>query len=170
LTIVIAPEGGDDIAAIADAVARAFGRADEALLVEALRQSGDLAVSLVARDDRAIVGHIAFQPLTLDPPPSTPLVAMSLAPVSVLPDHHRRGIGTALIRAGLEKLTSMGCDIVFVLGDPGYYGRFGFRAETALPFSVPWAGPHFQALRLSNRPLPSAAELAYPAAFFGGVA
>lgn len=168
--LVVTPETGEASAAVAEVVARAFGRADEALLVEALRQAGDLALSLVAREDGTFVGHIAFQPLGLSPPPSAPFTAMSLAPVSVLPHHQKRGIGSALIRAGLSQLAGSGCDIVFVLGDPDYYGRFGFRQAAARAFLAPWSGEHFLALQLSDRPLPEGCTLVYPAAFLGGVA
>jgi putative acetyltransferase len=163
VTVRIAPEAADERAAVAEIIARAFGRADEALLVEALRNAGDLCLSLVARNDAGLIGHIAFQPVTVEGAPA--VKAASLAPLSVLPGQQRQGIGSQLVRAGLEALRQNGTDIVFVLGDPGYYGRFGFSAGAAAAYATPWRTPHFQAVNLSPVP-PRAGKLIYPAAFF----
>jgi putative acetyltransferase len=106
---------------------RAFGADGEPRLVEALRQAGHLTVSLVAVLDGAIVGHVAFSAVTIDAP-SRPIVGLGLAPVGVLPDLQRRGIGSALIRAGLAQCREKRAPFVVVLGHPGYYRRFGFKS------------------------------------------
>lgn len=155
-----------DAAAIHALVAAAFAQADEANLVEVLRRAGDLAIELVAEEAGTLVGHIAFQPLGLAGEDAASFA--SLAPVSVAPHAQRRGVGTTLVRAGLRRLQHDGCDQVFVLGDTDYYGRFGFKTALAVPYRAPWSGDHFQALRLSDRPIPRGGDLVYPAAFSGG--
>lgn len=169
MTVSVAAIGEDRREAAAGVIARAFGRADEALLVEKLRQAGDLCLELGASEGGELVGHIAFQPLGVAG--GEGLRAASLAPLAVLPAHQRRGIGAALIADGLARLGGAGWDIVFVLGDPAYYTRFGFAADAAAPFSAPWSGPHFMARRLSGTGAAATpARLVYPAAFFESVA
>jgi putative acetyltransferase len=84
---------------------------------------------------------------------SAPFHALGLAPLSVLPQWQRRGIGSALIEAALQRARAQECRAIFVLGDPDYYGRFGFRTDLAAGFSSPYAGPHFMVLSLGG-PLP----------------
>lgn len=103
----------------------AFGRPDEACLVDALRASGNLFLSLVALSNEEIVGHIAFVPLTIENGLES-RAAVALAPVGVMPGHQRNGIGAALIHSGLQECDRQGHPLVIVLGDPDYYGRFGF--------------------------------------------
>lgn len=110
-----------------DAIQRAaFGRAAEAELVQALRAQVSPQVSLVAEASGAVVGHVFLSPVTIDGPHPTPPVG-GLAPVGVAPAHQGRGVGTALVRAGLREATQVGWQAVFLLGDPAYYARFGFR-------------------------------------------
>lgn len=103
--------------------AAAFGTSAEADLVAALRADADPVVSLVAEHDGAVVGHIMFSPVTL---PGHDLKIMGLAPVAVAPSRQRQGIGSALVRAGLERCRALGYGAVVVLGHPEYYPRFGF--------------------------------------------
>lgn len=158
-------ERPEDQEAVAVVIARAFGRADEALLVEALRGAGDISLSLVARESIGITGHIAFQPVRVEGS-AAPVAAFSLAPVSVVPERQGRGIGSALIRNALDQLRDNGADIVFVLGDPAYYERFGFSVRAAEAFTSPWPGPHFMALDMTGRA--TGGRLTYPRAFFEG--
>ena len=102
----------------------AFDTPAEADLVEALRTQATSTVSLVAALDDAIVGHILFSPVTLDGQ-SAPLI-MGLAPMAVLPAHQRQGVGSALIREGLQQCRQIGATAVVVLGHADYYPRFGF--------------------------------------------
>lgn len=126
--IAIRPERPDDYAAIRAVERDAFGRKDEADLVDKLRAAAAVTLSLVAEMDDHIVGHILFSPMTLNGKPA-PVVA--LGPVAVTPVHQNTGIGGALIRAGLERCREMGNDICILLGHPGYYPRFGFVAAAA---------------------------------------
>lgn len=118
----IRDESPADVAAIHDVVARAFERADEARLVDALRAAGKATLSLVAEIDGRVVGHVLFSPVTLEGAP----VALGLAPLAVRPETHGQGVGGALVRAGLERCRAAGHVFVVVLGSPDYYGRFGF--------------------------------------------
>ncbi len=89
---------------------------------------------------------------------------IGLAPVAVLPARQRQGIARALIGAGHLRLKTLGEKIVFVLGDPDYYKRFGFSHEIAKPFACVYQGDDLQALRLSSD-APAAGEVVYPPAF-----
>lgn len=103
---------------------RAFGGPDEAAIVDALRGTPD-ALSLVAADDDRIVGHILFTPVRIEKA-GTAIRAVGLAPMAVLPEYQRRGIGSELVRRGLEMCRASGQDAVVVVGHPAYYPRFGF--------------------------------------------
>lgn len=102
----------------------AFETSAEADLVDALRAQARPIVSLVAEVDGEIVGHILLSPVALDGHPELRL--MGLAPIAVAPAHQRQGIGSALVRAGLERCRRLGFGVVVVLGHPSYYPRFGF--------------------------------------------
>ena len=93
-------------------------------------------LSLVAETDGAIVGHIAFSPVTMDS--HKHLQGYILAPLGVKPDYQKRRIGSQLIEYGMQQMSVMGVNVVFVYGDPKYYGRFGFTAEVALQFTPPY--------------------------------
>lgn len=139
-------------------IAEAFGREEEAKLVDDLRADGDLAVSLVAEAYGEVVGHIALSRLKL------PVEALALAPVSVKTGEQDKGVGSALVRAALFKARELGYKIVFVLGDPAYYATFGFSTEEAAPFASRYAGPYFMA-RLLTEEKPAPGETIYPDAF-----
>jgi putative acetyltransferase len=102
----------------------AFETPLEADLVDALRGQAKPLVSLVAEDKGALVGHIMFSPVSLSGHPA--LKIMGLAPMAVLQERQRQGIGTALVRVGLEQCRLLGAGAVVVLGHPAYYPRFGF--------------------------------------------
>lgn len=131
-------------------------------MVKGLRAAGDLACALVAEDAGTLAGFIGFVPLRVSPDPGYPVWA--LAPLAVAPDQQRRGVGTALIAAGLARAEAEGVGFVNVLGDPAYYARFGFRADLAEGLAVPWAGSHFMGLCLGGVP-PPRGEAKYPKAF-----
>jgi putative acetyltransferase len=158
--MLIRDETQSDWPAIFRVHASAFPSDGEARLVDALRAGGDLIVSLVAESEGAIVGHVAFSRM------KAPFRALGLAPVGVLPEKQKRGIGKALIRSGVERAQSEGWGGVFVLGDVPYYERFGFRVDLASGFSCQFAGAHFMALALSGHSLPrSTGDVAYADAF-----
>lgn len=113
-----------DYAATRQVHLAAFPTPLEADLVDALRSAGHLTVSLVAVESEAIVGHIAFSPVTTEKP--VLVTGVGLAPVAVTPAFERRGIGSELIRQGLQACKSLRFGWAVVLGDPAYYRRFGF--------------------------------------------
>jgi len=123
--VKIRPEQPSDAPAVRSVHEAAFPTAAEANLVEKLRKNGKAAVSLVAEADGSIVGHILFSPVTFDPP--IPVVALGLAPMAVLPGHEKHAVGRRLVQNGLAESHSNGACMVVVLGDPAYYGRFGFE-------------------------------------------
>jgi len=139
-------------------IAAAFPTDAEARLVAALRSAGRLAVSLVAEVDGPIVGHVAFSPV--DVPASRTgegPVAEGLAPLSVAAAFRRRGIGAALVAAGLDACRAAGAGFVVVLGDPRYYGRFGFGPARAVGLADEYAGGDaFQVLELRPGSVPPA--------------
>jgi putative acetyltransferase len=124
--ITLRHEAPGDRDAIARILREAFGGEDEVRLVDALRDSGHLLLSMVAEDDGEIVGHIAYSPMTVDSDTNT-FSAICLAPLAVAPSHQRQGVGGALMNASLDELRATVDSAVFLLGHPTYYPRFGFR-------------------------------------------
>ena len=115
-----------DAASVRDVSLEAFETALEADLVELLRERCSEQLSLVARIDGTIVGHILFTPVTVTAGEDL-LKGMGLAPMAVRPGHQRQGVGSALVRRGLDLLRDAGYPFVVVLGHPAYYPRFGFE-------------------------------------------
>jgi putative acetyltransferase len=149
---------------IDETVRAAFGRGEEADLTRRLRAAEDVLFELVAVEDEAVVGHILMSRLWAD---SGGLYA-ALAPLSVRPDRQRSGLGSALVRASLDSARDVGCHGVLVLGDPAYYGRFGFSAEHARDVSSPFRGlAAFQALPLEEFAFARPLTAVYPDAFEG---
>jgi putative acetyltransferase len=121
----------------------------EQYIVAALRSAGKLSVSLVAEADGSLIGHVAISPVSIsDGTPGW----FGLGPISVLPQYQRQGIGSRLMREALRILSERGACGCVVLGEPEYYGRFGFRADPDLVLpGVP--AEYFQALPFdSSRP------------------
>ena len=162
----VRPEGDADLGAIRTVNREAFGTMAEADWVDALRANGDAALSLVAENDSGVVGHILFSHLPIRTS-SRDVAAVALAPMSVLPRWQRRGVGSALVRAGLDRCREAGLEAVVVLGHPNYYPRFGFSARLAAPLRAPFSGPAFMALELAPGALTVGGVVRYPAAFFG---
>ena len=141
--ITVRAEQAEDIPAVRRVNELAFGQPDEAALVDALREVSGPQVSLVAVEDGQVVGHIFFSPVSIESEDSTSS-ALGLAPMAVLPQYQRQGIGAQLIREGLRECQRMGCNVVVVLGHPEYYPRFGFipasqkglRSEFTVPDEV----------------------------------
>jgi putative acetyltransferase len=142
----IREEQAADEPAIHALVAGAFVRPQEADLVRSLRGAGDLTISMLAVQEGRIVGYAGLSRLR------SPACALALAPVAVAEDVRCRGIGASVIRAALDRARQRRYGIVFVLGEPAYYARFGFSAAAALPFPCRYAGPYFMALHLSDDP------------------
>jgi putative acetyltransferase len=123
--IVIREEKPEDAADIRQVNEQAFGQAAEANLVDALRAHGKVTLSLVAEQDGKIVGHILFSPVTITAREQG-WPAAGLAPMAVLPEFQKQGIGSQLIQRGLDECRDAGIACVAVLGHPDYYPRFGF--------------------------------------------
>lgn len=135
MNVLIRIEAAADHAAIGELTTAAFlttahASGTEAAIVRDLRAAGALVLSLVAVDPASdeIVGHAGFSPVETDMPGRW----FGLGPLSVAPTRQRSGIGSALVRAGLERLSDMEAAGVVLVGDPAYYGRLGFAARTGL--------------------------------------
>lgn len=153
-----------DAAAIEAVVATAFAndsdsQGEEPETVAALRADGDLVLSLVAEDDGGIVGHAAFSRAILSTGAQGWFV---LGPMSVAPWRQGQGIGRALVEAGIKRLSAAGARGIVLVGDPAYYGRFGFSQRWPLSLAGPLS-PYFQALSLAGE-VP-VATVAFPPAF-----
>ena len=140
----------------------AFGQAAEAGLVDALVSSGDAVVELVAEEDGQVVGHILFSRLYVVGV-RTRFPAVALAPLAVEPSFHGTGIGGALVREAHLRLRAAGEKLSFVLGDPAYYGRFGYSHQRARRFESTIQSDALQALAWQEAP--ETGRLEYPAAF-----
>lgn len=160
LAIRLATPG--DRAAIRAVEAKAFGRADEADLVDAIVAADDAVLELVAEEEGAIVGHILFSRLKIDSG-GKPFNAVALAPLAVEPSFQSSGIGGALIREGHVRLRQAGETLSVVLGDPAYYGRFKYSHERASGFDSAFQGEALQAHSFGHAP--TAGTLVYAAAF-----
>ncbi|MDN2710185.1 N-acetyltransferase [Janthinobacterium sp. SUN118] len=163
-TLIIRKETAADIGAIDQLTRDAFLHAahtdhTEQFIVKALRDAGALSVSLVAEQDGELIGHAAASPVAIgDGAPHW----FGLGPVSVAPSHQQQGVGSELIKQLLDDLRQRGAAGCVVLGEPAYYGRFGFQAHGALVLpGVP--AEYFQALAFDSA-LPSG-NVAYHPAF-----
>lgn len=140
----------------------AFGQQAEAGLVDALVAGGDAVVELVAEEDGQFVGHILFSRLYVQNGGET-VPAVALAPLAVEPDFHGTGIGGALIREAHIRLRDGGETLAVVLGDPAYYGRFGYSNERAAKFESDYQCEALQALAWGDAP--ETGKLVYASAF-----
>jgi putative acetyltransferase len=142
------PEQSDDCRAIWQVNHASFGSDAEPNLVDQLRASGYVSVSHVAELSDQIVGHILFSRVSIVTRRGNG-EALSLAPMAVLPEYQRQGIGSELVLKGLDACRIEGHKIVIVLGHPNFYPRFGFSAELAKPLTSPFGpGPQWMALEL----------------------
>jgi putative acetyltransferase len=142
------PEDAGTIRALTDAAFKGMPFSDqtEAEVIDALRAAGALTLSLVATEGGEIIGHIAFSPVEINAEPGD---WYGLGPVSVWPDRQRTGIGQALIREGLQRLRALGAGGCVLLGNPAYYGRFGFESDPDL-YDVGAPAGAFQRLILNG--------------------
>ena len=147
--VEIREEASGDVAAIRDVNRRAFGQDAEGRLVDRLRDEGYLRVSLVAEVDGRVVGHILFSDLPITAAEGGAIPAVALAPMAVVPEHQRRGIGSALVRAGLDGCRQRGFRVAIVLGHRAFYPRFGFSSALARQIEAPYAGEDFMAVELA---------------------
>lgn len=117
----------------------AFERSAEADLVSVLREQAEPVVSLVAEDDDSIIGHVMFSPVVVPKYPG--LKVMGLGPMAVAPKRQHQGIGSSLVRAGLEVCKKLGFGAVVVLGHPAYYPRFGFSPASGFSVGCEYEAP-----------------------------
>jgi len=161
--MIIRDETPADEAAIRALIADAFrtmpySQQTEHFIVDALRRADAMTLSLVAEQDGAVLGHVAFSPATINDAESG---WYGLGPLAVFPDHQGEGIGSALVREGLARLKALGAAGCLLVGDPAYYGRFGFRVAEGL--RVDGVPPEvFQILPFTG-PLPNGKAAFHPA-------
>jgi len=170
--VTIREEQPGDEAGIHQVNALAFGRAAEAELVDALRASGGITLSLVADERGAIVGHVLFSPvriLSAQPDGGEVGAGTGLGPVAVLPNRQKQGIGARLITAGLQRLQAQGARLFIVLGHPEYYPRFGFAPASryGLHFSAGAPDEAFMALVVGAETAVAPGVVHYRAEFDG---
>ena len=148
IPILVRPETAADHKAIRQVNRLAFGQEAEANLVDALRGAGHSRVSLVAEVEGQVVGHILFSELSIMTKTGT-VPALALAPMAVLPGFQKQGIGSELVRRGMDVCRDQGHRIVVVLGHPNFYPRFGFSSRLAERLESPFGkGPSHMAAEL----------------------
>ena len=153
MTLQLRHETPDDMAAIEAVTVAAFAEAahtshTEQFIVCALRAANELTLSIVAEDDGQVVGHVALSPVTITDPQGRQAEGwFGLGPISVLPPRQGQGIGSRLMEQALSELRAMRAAGCVLLGEPAYYGRFGFQAHAGL--QLPGVPPgYFMALAL----------------------
>lgn len=151
--MLLRAEEDDDHASVYAVNSSAFDTPSEANLVNALREQARPLISIVAEDDGKILGHILFSPVSLSGNPRLELVG--LAPMAVVPEHQRLGIGSALVRGGLKQCRQFrqrGFAGVVVLGHPAYYPRFGFLPASRFGIDSEYGVPDdtFMAMELQS--------------------
>ena len=162
----IRPERNDDIGAIRALTETAFKTAPHAdgtehLIIDRLRAAGALTLSLVAEADGAVVGHVAFSPVTVSDGSAG---WYGLGPISIDPARQGEGIGGKLIREGLERLKAIGAVGCVLLGDPAYYSRFGFEPDARLTLE---GVPPEYFMRVAFSPVYGEGTVSYHPGFYG---
>lgn len=137
---VIREERGENFAGVRRVEELAFGRPDEANLVDLIRANEGVTLSLVALEGEEIVGHVLFSPVTITDRDQV-FEGVGLGPVAVLPSHQKKGVGSLLCRNGLTQLADMGHKIAVVLGHSTYYPRFGFKPAHSYGIRCTWNVP-----------------------------
>ena len=164
----VRPETEADRAAIRAVNEVAFESPAEADIVDALRSKGAELVSLVADRDGVVLGHILFSPVSLAG--CGELKLMGLGPMAAVPRHQREGIGSALVREGLNRCVLLGVHAVVVVGHPWFYPRFGFAAASGYGLRCEYDVPDdvFMIAELARGALRAVSGLIRYDAAFGG--
>lgn len=162
MTLTIREARDSDRPAIRAVEEAAFGRPDEARLVDLLAASGDTVLELVAEREGRIVGHVLFSRLIVETSGKN-VAAVALAPLAVSPAAQRQGVGAALVEEAHRRLAGFGERLSVVLGEPDYYGRFGYSHHRAAGFESDWQCEALQALALGDAP--PTGRLVYAPAF-----
>lgn len=170
MTPTIREERPTDIVAVRAINLAAFPTEAEANLVDAIRGNGNATLSLVATDGDRVVGHILFSPVTVDSNPGG-LMMVGLAPMAVLPELQRQGVGSSLVEAGLERCREMGVAAVVVLGHDEYYPRFGFEVASGHGIGCEYDVPerYFMVVGLKRGVLEGVSGVVRYLGEFGGV-
>ena len=155
--VMVCEEQRVHISAIRDLVSAAFGQNDEAVLVDRLRDAKALPVSMVLVVDGEVVAHASASPMSWGSA-TEQTVVWALAPVSVKPEKQRQGFGSRIVRATIDRCISSGVEILTVLGNPNYYGRFGFTPASQHSLCIVDAdfGDAFMVIELSEGSLSKA--------------
>jgi putative acetyltransferase len=151
-----------DASQVRDLLEASFPGFGEAILVDRLRSDGDIDLSLVAEDQGVVIGHVAFSRLMIEDDDQS-FHAVALAPLAVYPEYQQQGVATRLVREGHACLAAMGVTLSVVLGEPGYYSRFGYSHRRAARFDSEYQSPYLMALSFGAAPWEG--RLVYPAAF-----
>ncbi len=164
--IFLRPERPDDVNAIRALTETAFGTAPHAdgtehVIIDRLRAAGALTLSLVVESDGVIIGHVAFSPVTVSDGSAN---WYGLGPISVDPSRQGEGIGGRLVEDGLQRLKALGAAGCVLLGDPGYYGRFGFAADPKLTLD---GVPPEYFMRVAFSPVYGEGTVSYHPGFYG---
>jgi putative acetyltransferase len=149
--MIIRHEEPQDIAAIRHVNEQAFDGSAEANAIEALRDRGAAILSLVAVIADRVVGYLFFSPIVIEAPDRS-WQGLGLAPLAVLPEYQRRGIGSALMDTGLEECRRLGHERIIVLGHPDYYPRFGFERASRYGVRFEFAAPDEACMILALQP------------------
>lgn len=141
--MIVREERPGDLPGIREVNELAFGQPAEADVVDKIRNRHGGLLSLVAVEGERVVGHALFSPAYIggSDQDGRAVAGMGLAPVAVLPGFQGRGAGSALIRAGIDRLRAEGCPFIIVLGHPGYYPRFGFELASRHGIRSQWDVP-----------------------------
>ncbi|MCZ4280116.1 N-acetyltransferase [Kiloniella laminariae] len=163
--IEIRQEEMKDRGAVLQLVHDAFGQWDESDLIKRLYLEEEVLFGLVAEEEGKVLGHILFSVMEVQSPELI-LSAAALAPLAVLPERQKEGIGSKLVEAGIQ-ICRNNVDLagIIVLGDPDYYRRFGFSSELAEKLDGPFTGECFMALEFRKAVLPEGAKIGYGKAF-----
>ncbi|WP_085808199.1 GNAT family N-acetyltransferase [Sphingomonas sp. TZW2008] len=155
MTIAIRPAAAADVPRIDALLRGCFPAPDEADLVRELCLAGDMVLTMVAEDEEAgeIVGAVVFSRMAVSVNDRS-VAAVALAPIAVAHAYRRQGVADALIHAAHERLEAARVVLSFVLGEPAFYGRFGYDAAVARNFASPYAGELFMALPLQGGLVP----------------
>ena len=172
MNCTIRPQTDSDFPAISEVTTKAFGHPNEADLISAISQTPDFVpqLSLVALLENKVVGHILFYPVKIAG--DKLFETLSLAPISVLPEYQRKGIGTALIKEGIRLASQIGFKSIIVVGYPDYYTKFGFRPANSFGIKIPFDVPDdaFLALELQKDALKNInGVVQYPQPFYEAV-
>ena len=153
------PRDADDVRDLLEACFPGFAEAD---LVDRLRRDGDIVLSLVAEDEGVVIGYVAFSRLAIEGEDDA-APAVALAPLAVYTEYQSQGVATQLVREGHACIAYLGETLSVVLGEPHYYGRFGYTHRRASAFTSEYQSPYLMAISFGAAPWEG--RLVYPAAF-----